>query len=279
MKIKNIFTVMLLVTLFAVSSVFAQSYNYEEMTQEQYNAYLAEWQQRLQTAQKGIDQENAKIDELNKELDNTQAQIDAAWDEIYKLASSDKATYDAYGQKLSQMKSDAASMMSLSPEEIYGKMNEVDTLQAKLDKLKKDHFSATSEYTALITNIQNTINAAREKGKAAVPPSYTVTRGDYLWKIAAKDDIYGNPFAWIRIYTSNRDQIKNPDLIFPDQVFSIPRAVGPNEHLVEKGEFLSKIAGDVYGSTFKWQKLYEANKSVISDPNVIYPFQVLKIAQ
>ena len=92
-------------------------------------------------------------------------------------------------------------------------------------------------------------------------------------------DIYSDPYAWSRIYTSNRDQIKDPDLIFPAQIFQIPRDVGPNEHLVVRGEFLSKISGysNVYGSPFKWQKLYEANKEVVTDPNVIYPYQVLSV--
>jgi len=83
----------------------------------------------------------------------------------------------------------------------------------------------------------------------------------------------------MRIYSSNADQIKDPDLIFPNQIFSIPRVVGPNEHLVKRGENLSMIAGysNVYGSSFQWNKLYEANKNSISDPNVIYPHQVIKI--
>ena len=147
--------------------------------------------------------------------------------------------------------------------------------------MKKNPFSATADNTAEINAIQNLINQAKDKGAAAVPPSYTVMRGDYLWKIAANDDIYGDAYAWMRIYTSNKDQIQNPDLIYTDQVFSIPRQVGPNEHLVAKGEHLSKIAGysNVYGSPFQWQKLYEANKSSITDPSVIYPYQVLQIAR
>lgn len=281
MKIKTIFTVILLVSLFALSGVYAQEGSFdgvawEEMTQEQYNAFLATYQQRLEAAQSGIDQENATIDELNKELDNLQKEIDGTWDELYAAASSDKPAYNSYGESLSGLQADANAMLNLTPEEIYTKMNEVDDLQAKLDEAKKDHYSATSEHTQKIDAIQRTIDDIRRKGEAAVPPSYTVNRGDYLWKIAAKEDIYANPFAWIRIYTANKDQIKNPDLIYPAQVFSIPRVVGPNEHLVKKGESLTTIAGE-HGSPFTWQKIYEANKSVISDPNVIYPFQVLKL--
>ena len=32
----------------------------------------------------------------------------------------------------------------------------------------------------------------------------------------------GNGFAWPIIYKANRDQIKDPDLIYPDQVFKVP---------------------------------------------------------
>jgi len=281
MKIKSILTIMVLVTVLAFSSVFAQTYNYEEMTQEQYNAYLAEWQGRLDGAQTGIDGENGEIDALKAELDALQGQIDSEWDAMYQVASSDQPGFNSYGESLSGLKGDAGSMLNMSPEEIYSKMGELDELQARLDEVKKNPFSATSDNTAEINAIQNLINQAKDKGAAAVPPSYTVVRGDYLWKIAANADIYGDAYAWMRIYTSNKDQIQNPDLIYANQVFTIPRQVGPNEHLVAKGEHLSKIAGysNVYGSPFQWQKLYEANKSSITDPSVIYPYQVLQIAR
>ncbi len=281
MKIKLLLIVSLFLSLVFANALLAQSYNYEEMTQEQYNALLAEWQQRLDAAKKGIAEEEAKIEQLKKEYDNLVAQIDQTWQEIYQLNASNKEAFDQYQGGLTQLKDDARSLLNLSPEELYSRSNEIDDLQAKLEELKKNAFSATADNQRLINEIQSLLDQAREKAKTAVPPTYTVMKGDYLWKIAAKEDIYGNPYAWMRIYTSNLDQIKDPDLIYPNQVLAIPRAVGPNEHLVQKGEFLSKIAGypNVYGDPFKWQKLYEANKSFISDPNLIYPFQVLKIAR
>ncbi len=53
---------------------------------------------------------------------------------------------------------------------------------------------------------------------------YTVVRGDNLWDISGKDSIYGNPYQWPLIYKANADQIRDADLIFPGQVFSIPKA-------------------------------------------------------
>lgn len=54
--------------------------------------------------------------------------------------------------------------------------------------------------------------------------SYTVMRGDSLWGISAKSEIYGNPYQWPLIYKANRDKIKDADLIYPGQEFSIDRS-------------------------------------------------------
>lgn len=54
--------------------------------------------------------------------------------------------------------------------------------------------------------------------------SYTVSRGDSLWGISGKGDVYGNPYQWPLIYKANRDKIKDADLIYPGQVFAIDRA-------------------------------------------------------
>ncbi len=53
---------------------------------------------------------------------------------------------------------------------------------------------------------------------------YTVVSGDNLWDISAKDETYGNPYQWPLIYKANSDQIKDADLIYAGQVFSIPAA-------------------------------------------------------
>lgn len=53
--------------------------------------------------------------------------------------------------------------------------------------------------------------------------NYTVAHGDCLWTIAGKSDIYGNPYEWPLIYKANHAKIKDADLIYPGQVFSITR--------------------------------------------------------
>lgn len=50
---------------------------------------------------------------------------------------------------------------------------------------------------------------------------YRVKEGDCLWFIARA--YLGRGREWRSIYEANRDQIRNPDLIYPGQVFTFPR--------------------------------------------------------
>lgn len=68
----------------------------------------------------------------------------------------------------------------------------------------------------------------------------------------------------------------DPDMRSGDMVLDI-KSTGGSEQIYEikPGDSLSKIAQHYSGVT--WQKLYEANKDVIKDPNVIHPGQKIKI--
>jgi LysM repeat protein len=280
MKVTKIIVYLVLVlVLSSFSMLMAQSYNYEEMEMDEYNALLQEWQGRLDAAQKGIAEEDAKITDLQKQLDDTQAQVDGVWDEIYAALGSSRAEDEQFKRDIQALRSDVSALLAMSPDEIYRRKDELQAYKDRLAAMRANNLALLSDNMAALDAVESMIKQAEEKGKPAQPDTYTVIRGDYLWKIAGKNDIYGDPYAWSRIYTTNRDMIKDPNLIFPKQIFQIPRDVGPNEHLVIKGEFLSKIAGyaNVYGSPFKWQKLYEANKEVVTDPNIIYPYQVLQV--
>lgn len=52
--------------------------------------------------------------------------------------------------------------------------------------------------------------------------TYTVKSGDSLSKIAKRE--YGDAAKWHAIFDANRDKIKDPDLIHPGQVLTLPNA-------------------------------------------------------
>ena len=48
----------------------------------------------------------------------------------------------------------------------------------------------------------------------------TVQKGDTLWAISRES--YGEGVLYVRVFEANRDRIRNPDLIYPGQVFEVP---------------------------------------------------------
>lgn len=62
--------------------------------------------------------------------------------------------------------------------------------------------------------------APRETTSAPQNLSYTVKSGDCLWNIAKKQ--LGDGSRWKEIYELNKDKIKNPNLIYPNQTLTMP---------------------------------------------------------
>jgi nucleoid-associated protein YgaU len=72
-------------------------------------------------------------------------------------------------------------------------------------------------------------SSSSSRGAAGSVSSYSVVRGDNLWSISGKDEVYADPYQWPLIYKTNRDKIKDADLIFPGQVFDIDQNASASE--------------------------------------------------
>jgi nucleoid-associated protein YgaU len=72
---------------------------------------------------------------------------------------------------------------------------------------------AAQQQTATGTTAENSVAAAGE-GRIVVQP------GNSLWKLARES--YGQGVRYTVIYEANKEQISNPDLIYPGQVFAVP---------------------------------------------------------
>ena len=71
--------------------------------------------------------------------------------------------------------------------------------------------------------------------------TYVVKKGESLWSIAAKPEVYGKATRWRRIFDANREVLKSPDRLRPGMALKIPRG---------QGESSSASAQDE-GTTFK----------------------------
>ena len=52
---------------------------------------------------------------------------------------------------------------------------------------------------------------------------------------------------------------------------------GSRTYVVVKGDSLSAIAKREYGDAKEWRRIYDANREIIKDPDLIYPGQTLRL--
>jgi len=63
-----------------------------------------------------------------------------------------------------------------------------------------------------------------------------------------------------------------------DENLSAPPAIEPYDfYTIVRGDSLSKIAKRFYGDAMKYPVLFEANREIIKNPDLIYPGQVLRV--
>ena len=117
---------------------------------------------------------------------------------------------------------------------------------------------------------------------------HVVERGDWLWNLA--DQYLGDGARWKDIAAANPGI--NPDridigqrLLIPldrtsTDTASRPDRVAPDDGdtvRVERGDSLSTIADDLYGTAKHWPDLYQQNRDQIDDPNLIEVGQNLQL--
>ncbi len=56
-----------------------------------------------------------------------------------------------------------------------------------------------------------------------------------------------------------------------------PGGASRRDYTIQPGDSLSKIAKKFYGNAGDWQKIYNANKDKIKNPDMIYPGQKIVI--
>lgn len=129
-----------------------------------------------------------------------------------------------------------SAQMSLQLSQELPRLLEEKKLQEKNSGVNSAEMEKVSlQAQKLLENAQlqaaNIIADARRKADAIIaralekryPSSYTVKSGDKLQIIAARKEIYNDMYQWPLIYKANRDQIRDPQILFVGQQLIIPR--------------------------------------------------------
>ncbi len=277
MTMKKLFIGGLALALLVSASENAAAQEEKKITRDEYVAQVADLTGREGTAKSQIETLDAEIEALKAQLaqlDRDNADLNA---QILTAVSATDAQVNAFGNKLDSIAAQLEGLMALAPEVLIQRRGEVNDLAAQVGELKENKISALPEMAAKLADIDKMIAQLKARVAQPVTIDYTVAKGDNLWNISKMERIYADPYMWPRLYRANKEQIQDPDLIYPDQTLAVPFGVAENQHLVTRGDFLFKIAAEVYNDGGKWHKIYEANKQQIVEPHLIFPAQVLEL--
>lgn len=204
MKLR-IYLISLISALFLLSlTSFAQD---EKMSEDEWEDEMARLRDKKASLMNEI---NALQNEVNNLKSTSLQSFEDCISELYALVGATKADIDNFRKAVNELDG-----------KIRRKEGPKADRQKDLNALKMNKISALPEFFDKVhSQMQRSLDSWVEEEAVTM---YTVVRGDHLWGIARKPEHYGNGFAWPMIYRANRDKIKNPDLIYPKQVFSIPK--------------------------------------------------------
>lgn len=205
---KLIATILSLLLLLSVST-FAQEE--KEMTQEEFQSEMTRLTQQKAESTKLVSELKSEIDALKAKKAALKS-IEESQKELNALVGATEASVTRYRKDVAELEA-----------KLQRREGSLEDAQLALENLQNNKISAFSEFYDKVNGQMQRTLAAWQEEEANKVVNYTVVKGDYLWKIAKKSEFYGNGFAWPVIYNANRDQIKNPDLIYPKQEFKIPR--------------------------------------------------------
>src|ERR1700716_2910955 len=96
------------------------------------------------------------------------------------------------------------------------------SVPAQATASKRPDIAAAAKQPLLAAGVATVLPDGGSPSTVVVPKivTTTVSRGDSLWRLSR--DTYGAGTRYAVIYKANREQIRNPNLIYPGQIFVLP---------------------------------------------------------
>jgi nucleoid-associated protein YgaU len=204
-------------------SVFAQ----QKMTPEEADAKIQSLTSDVNKLKATNSSLDAEIRDLKDNLVEKNIEVTRCEDQLYALVSATRDQVEAFRQKLADTEKKIDELSRLSTIDLVSRKSEIDALEATAKELSSSRISLLPEFydrvQALPGKIQNLRDALKKAENTYTVGTWSKDR-DCLWNISKKPDIYDNPFMWPKIWQSNRDKIKDPDIIRTGWELKIPAA-------------------------------------------------------
>jgi chromosome segregation ATPase len=179
---------------------------------------------KAQMAKEGKEKEveyTNRLSTLDEEKNKLEAQLKTSQD---LLLEKDNAItlFKQQKEESENNLADQDKMIAELSENIKGYENQITEVKAQMAKEGKEKEVELTNRIATLSEEKSKLEAKLEEViEKSKPNYYEVERGDFLWKIAER--FYNQGEKWIRILEANTEKIKNPDLIYPYQRFTIPK--------------------------------------------------------
>jgi hypothetical protein len=195
----------------------------EEMDEEEWQRQMDECDARRNDLINQLSSLNTEIDGLLSTLANKDVDLQRAEDDLYSAVGSSRAGVADYRSLFEQ--TERRINNCAGPEDA------ADIEATVFAEVAASRIRCLPEFWDRFQTMQQKL--ATCKAVTVTTGTYTVVKGDCLWKIAGMPEHYGNPRLWPAIWEANREgvvdapprtpkTIPNPNLIYPGQVLRIP---------------------------------------------------------
>ncbi len=292
------------VVLFAVVTVLAfPVLAKEKMTVEQYREELSNAMQREKDAKEALAQEQVRLEDLQQQVSDTQSRIVTATQELYSMAGTTEADLTSFEQRLGENKSELNSVFGMPGNELLQNRARFEGKKKQYAGLKRENSaklprfrSSLQEANDLIAQIEQRFVQETEAAKQAAADSIGAAKAQAIADKqtakerakAAKEQARLDRQTAAEQARADREAAKtakpaaraNRQSEAGTVVHSVDQS-GAESYTVESygksGDCLWNIAKRLYGDEAKWETIFDANRDVVKDPDVIQAGTTLRI--
>ncbi|CAN5497197.1 hypothetical protein BH10BAC5_BH10BAC5_18480 [soil metagenome] len=196
-----------------------------EMTMEDWQLQMDEYTAKKSDLTNQLNSLNTDIDGLKKSLSSKDADVAKAESDLYASVGSTKSGVADFRKSFEEVE-----------KIINSKSGKPEDAMAKFNMIKASKIRCLPEFWDRFNAMEKKMMDWMKPGVVVQPSGmYTVVKGDCLWKIAGKKEIYGNSRMWPALWEANKTvtlapsaskrtptTIKNPNLIYPGQMLKVP---------------------------------------------------------
>lgn len=226
---KNLFILSLALLLFVGNQLNAAdmppaSKPDKELTEEEAELRIGALKADVQELESKLAEEKEKYNDTKQQIADYEKALRDCDKALLDMLGATQADIDAFRKALGEIRSRVRQMQTLSNDELADRRSDVEQLEADLNKLRQNKISLMEEFYQPIIDLAREIKGLyREKEITTYTVRPWATSRDCLWNIAGRDEILGDPNLWPKLWQANRDEIRNPDIIYPGQELEIPR--------------------------------------------------------